>query len=150
MARSLELAWNSGYIELRAAGDYLEVEASNTRIRFREREVEIEGLFAGLEEHPLDRRGQRKIIYIILAFPIAPLSGTPRSLVVSNIDASMGRFGIAYTVIDGIERYITIHAPPGFLYEHAVISSDRVALTMLGRRQVYVMDEGNLKRVILV
>jgi hypothetical protein len=149
LARTLELAWDGGFIIVRG-NDTLEVVAENTTIGFSEREVTVDGLFAGIREHPLDRRNQRKIVYIILAFPMKPLSGMPKSLVMSNIDASVGRFGVSYTVIDGVQRYITIYAPPSFLYEHAVVSSDRIAITTLGRRQVYVMDEGRLKRIILV
>jgi len=149
MAREVDLAWDHGFIHLEA-NDELSVEAANTRIELSQREVRVKGLYSGLQEYNIDRRGQKKIIYIILAFKIAPLTGTPRSLVIETADLALGRFGVAYTVLDGVERYVTIYTPPGFLYDHAIISSDRIALSTLGRRQVYVMEEDGVRRVMLV
>ncbi len=148
-ARTLEVAWRDGYLRLEGNDD-LVITASNSRITLAQREVEIEGLFMGLREYPLDRRGQRKVVYIDFAFPLRGLSGQPSLLVMDSGDYSIGRFGLSYTVIDGIEYYVTVYTPPEFLYENAVLSSDRLALFMLGRRQVYLSDEGRVKRILLV
>jgi hypothetical protein len=147
--KELDVAWRSGFLRLRANDDLI-LEASNSRITLSAREVVIEGLFMGLREYPLDKRMQRKVVYIDFAFPLQGLNDTPKSLVVDTGDYSVGRFGVLYTIIDGVEYYITIYPPPGFLYEHAVLTSERLALTMLGRRQVYLMDEGKTKRILLL
>jgi len=147
--KELEVAWRSGFLRLRANDD-LVLEASNSRITLSAREVVVEGLFMGLREYPLDRRMQRKVVYVDFAFPLRGLSDTPKSLVVDSGDYSLGRFGVLYTLIDGVEYYLTIYPPPDFLYDHAVLTSEKLALTMLGRRQVYVMDEGKTKRILLL
>jgi len=147
--KELDVAWRKGFLRLRADDD-LVLEASNSMIMLSAREVVVEGLFMGLREYPLDRRMQRKEVYIDFAFPLQGLNETPRSLVVDTGDYTLGRFGVLYTVIDGVEYYITIYPPPGFLYEYATLTSERLALTMLGRRQIYLMDEGRVKRILLL
>ncbi|MEB2836124.1 MAG: hypothetical protein GSR80_000141 [Desulfurococcales archaeon] len=148
-ARVLEVAWRGGYLRLEG-GDDLVITASNSRITLAQREIVIEGLFMGLREYPLDRRGQRKVVYIDFAFPLKGLSGQPSLLIMDSGDYSVGRFGVSYTVIDGVEYYVTVYTPPEFLYENAVLSSERLAIFMLGRRQVYLSDEGKIKRILLV
>ncbi|MEB3816983.1 MAG: hypothetical protein LRS46_03475 [Desulfurococcales archaeon] len=147
--RRIDIAWPGGFLRL-SSNDELVIEASNTRLTLSAREVTIDKLFLGFREYPLDRRLQRKIVYIDFAFPIKGLTGSPEVLVTSSGDYSLGRFGILYTVIDGVERYVTIYVPPEFLYEHAILSSSKLALVMLGRRQVYLSSEDTLKRIILV
>ncbi|GAB6147772.1 hypothetical protein JCM10135_03130 [Stetteria hydrogenophila] len=131
--------------------DGLVVEAGNSRITLLPREVDIDGLYYGLSEHFLDGRQERKGIYIHFAFPLRGKSGgTPPALMLSSTELGVGPFGVVYTVLDGVEYYLTVHPPPGFLYDYAVITTRCMFLKTLGRRQVYVMDEGRLKRIMLV
>ncbi len=150
MERRLAFAWLGGYLEV-YLDDGLTVEASNSTIVFKQREVEVSGLYYTYREYFLSRRRERKAVYVDLAFPLKGKSGeTPQAIVLSNGDFSIGPFGLSYTVLDGVDYYLTVHSPPGFLYDHAVVSTRNVYLAMSGRRQVYLMDEGRVKRLILV
>ena len=150
MARRLAFAWLEGYVEV-YLDEGLVVEGLNSTVEFTQREVEVRGLYYTYREYFLDRRREKKGIYIEFAFPFkGKSSGTPQALILSNGDFSIGPFGVGYTVLDGVEYYLTVYTPPGFLYEYAVVSTRNVYLSTSGRRQVYLMDEGKVKRLILV
>jgi hypothetical protein len=128
----------------------LVVEGSNSRIVFGQRQVSVEGLFEKFEEYEEGERSQYKTVYINLAFPIYGRDEGRDVIFQRSADTYVGNYGISYTVLEGVGYYITIFPPGGALYEHAVISEDRVALHTHRRRKVYLMDEGERKTLILV
>lgn len=141
--------WRSGYLILEDSGGILVAEALNTTLTFSVREVVVKGLFEGLREYVEGGWGEWKTVYIDLAFP---LKGKPSPLDVAfagRVDTYIGGFGVSYTVIEGVGYYITIYPPPGALYDHAVIYDDGVALRVLSRRKLYVLEEDNARRIIL-
>lgn len=150
MPRRMAFAWLEGYVEV-YVDEGLVVEAGNSRITLLQREVYVDGLYYGLREYFLDRRQERKGIYVEFAFPLkGKREGHPQALMLGSSEVGIGPFGVVYTVIDSIEYYLTIHPPPGFLYDYAVVTTRYLFMSTLGRRQVYVMDEGRLKKLILV
>jgi len=150
VARRLAFAWLEGYVEV-YIDEGLVVEAANSTIEFMQREVEVRGLYYTHREYFLDRRRERKGIYIELAFPLkGKRDGTPDAMIMASGEFSVGPFGVVYTIIDGVEYYLTIHPPPGFLYDYAVVTTRNIYLATVGRRQVYLMDEGKVKKLILV
>ena len=150
MGRSLSFSWEKGFIRVRY-DKALTIKAENCRITLSQREIDIEGLFMNYTEHLIDRRGDKKVIYINFAFPLKGISKEKvKELIISNGDFSLGPFGISYTKLGGIATYITFYMPPGFLYETAVLTRDKLALFTLGRRQIYVLDEGRGKKKFLL
>ena len=151
MARSLSFEWNGGFLRVRV-DEGLVIEAENTTITLMQREIDIKGLFMSYEEHLTDRRGERKVVYVNFAFPVKGFSKERvRELVLSNGDFSVGPFGISYTKLGDIGRYLTIYTPPGFLYEVAVLTKEKLALFTIGRRQVYLLEEGrDVKKLLLL
>lgn len=150
MPRRIAFAWLDGYVEVYVDSG-LVVEAGNSKITFLNREIHVDGLYYGIREYFLDRRQERKAVYVDFAFPLKGKSeGVPQALMMQSTELGVGPFGVVYTVLDNVGYYLTIHPPPGFLYEYAVVTTRYVFLSMIGRRQVYVMDEGRLKRIILV
>ncbi len=148
--RAISFAWSEGYIVLYEDSGDLVIEAYNTRLRLSEREIEVEGLFQGVREHVEGRKGEMKAVYIDFAFPVKGIE-SPRDVVFRGpVDTYVGRFGVSYTVLRGIGHYLTIYPPGGALYDHAVLSEDFLMLYMLARRQLYLMDEGEVKKIILV
>ncbi|MCE4621271.1 MAG: hypothetical protein F7B95_02370 [Desulfurococcales archaeon] len=149
MAKELEFEWNKGYLRVRLE-EGLRIEGSNVSILLAPREVRIKGVFMDYKEYFIDRRQERKVVYVRFAFPSRGIEGQPRLLVMNTNDYSIGPFGISYTKIDGIEYYLTIYPPPGYLYDNAVLTTRMLALFMIGRRQVYLMREENDNVLVLV
>ena len=150
MGRSLSFEWEKGFIRVKYDRELI-IEAENCRITLSQREIDIEGLFMNYTEHFMDKRGDKKVVYINFAFPLRGISKEKiKELIISNGDFSLGPFGISYTKLGGIGVYITFYLPPGFLYETAVLTRDKLALFTLGRRQIYVLDEGGGKKKILL
>ena len=149
-SKEVSFQWRDGYIIVTGGDDELVVEASNSRVTFSLREVSVQGLFQGVREHLEGSRGERKAVYIDLAFPLKGLA-EPRGVVFKNtVDTYMGSYGLSYTVIKGIGYYLTIYPPPGGLYDHAVLAEDLILLYTLARRQIYQMREDSLVKIILV
>jgi len=148
MEASLE--WHSGYIILSEGRMGLVVRGSNFTLEFGLREVSVRGPFEGVEEVVQDRRGESKIVYLRFAFPLRGFK-TGRGIVYrANIDFSIGPYGVSYTRITGVGDYLTLHPPPGSLYNSVSLSQDLAALYMIGRRRIYLMEEDGLRRIILV
>ncbi len=148
--RRASFKWFEGYIVVYLEGDELVVEGSNSKIKLSPREVVVKGLFQGVREYLEGARGERKTVYIDLAFPLKGLSKPWEIAFARHIDTYINNYGISYTVIEGVGHYLTIYPPPGSLYEHAVIAEDSIALLTLSRRKVYLVEEDNARRVILV
>ena len=148
--RRLSFRWSEGFLAVYTGPDGLIVEADNTRLVFGQRQIAIGGLFAGTREYPEGARGEYKTLYIDLAFPIRGRARGEGQVYQRSVDTHLGGYGISYTVLEGVGYYLTIYPPSGSLYEHAVIADDRVAVYMLARRQVYFMDEGDRRVIILV
>lgn len=149
-SKEISFQWRDGYIIVSGGEDELVVDAANSRITFSMREVSVNGLFQGVREHAEGSRGERKAVYIDLAFPLKG-HGEPRGIVFKNtVDTYVGSYGLSYTVIKGIGYYLTIYPPPGSLYDHAVVAEDLVLLYALARRQIYQMREDGLVKIILV
>lgn len=151
MARELAFAWEGGFIEV-SANEGLEIRAANSTIHFYQREIVVEGLFYTHREYSSGRhRSQKKVVYVDFAFPLKGISDRkPRTLIMSQGDFSVGAFGVSYTPIDGVEYYLTIYPPPGTKYEYAVLTTRVLAILLHPRAQVYMMDEGKVKRLIFV
>ncbi len=150
MARVVSFRWREGFLVAWAESGSLVVEGGNSRLRFDQREVAVEGLFQGVREHLEGRRGERKTVYIDFAFPLRG-RGSPGEVVFNrHVDTYVGSYGLSYTVIEGVGYYLTIYPPVGSLYEYAVVSEDAVAIVTLSRRRVYVMEEDGARRIILV
>lgn len=147
MRESAELEWHKGFIRV-YIDDGLRVDGSNFTILLANRETRIRGVYMGYSVYTLGRRGERKVVYVRFAFRGRGVAGSPSGLLAETGDFSVGPFGLSYTKLDGIEYYLTVYAPPGYLYEHAVLSSRMLALFMHGRRQVYEMEEDG-ERVLL-
>jgi len=150
MARELDFDWRRGFVRVRQASEGLVIEAKNTSILLGQREVDIDGLFMGYREYLTDKRGSEKVVYVDFAFPVEGLTGRPRSFVAHTGDYSVGAYGLSYTKVDGVSYYITVYTPPGFLYSHVVLTPEKLAIFTNGRRQVYLVDEGRLKKLILL
>jgi hypothetical protein len=151
VVRSLNFEWNRGFIRVTLKRG-LYIEAENAKIELMQREVEVKGPFMNYEEHIINRRSEKKVIYVNFAFQIKGISiNKAKDLILSNGDFSMGPFGISYTKLDGLGSYLTIYTPPGFLYETAVLSKEKLALFTIGRRQVFLLDEGTgVKKILLL
>jgi len=148
--RKASFKWREGYIVVYERGGELVIEAGNTRITLSPREVVVEGLFQGVREHPEGARGERKVVYIDFAFPVKGREAPEEVVFKRQVDTYAGGYGLSYTDLGEVGHFLTIFPPPGSLWENAVLSEDSLALLLLGRRQVYVMDEGRAKRLILV
>ncbi len=150
MGSRISFAWRDGFIVVSGGEDELEIRAANTRIRLGLREVTVEGLFEGIRERVEGRRGENKAVYVDFAFPVRGV-GEPEGVVFRRaVDTYVGGFGISYTVLEGVGYYLTVYPPSGALYDHAVLSEDFLLLFMLARRQVYMMEENSVRKIILV
>ncbi len=149
--RIASFKWHDSGYAIASSTEYgLLVVFDNLRVEFSQREISLEGVYEGMREHQLDSRGSRKVLYIDLAFPAKGVK-EPRGVVyMKSAEISMGAFGIVYSPLEPIGSYLTIYPPPGSLYDNATISPDKIAVFMLGRRQVYFMEEDSVKKIILV
>jgi len=142
--------WRDGYVIVYERSGELVIEAANTRIILSPREIVVEGLFQGVREYPEGLRGEKKVVYVDFAFPVRGKEEPQDIVFKRHVDTYIGGYGVAYTNLDQVGHYLTIFPPPGSLWENAVLSEDSLAILMLGRRQVYVMEEGEARRLILV
>ncbi len=141
MARSISFEWLGGLLKVRQEKG-LVVEADNLLLEFMQREVDIKGPFMNYEEHLINKRGEKKVVYVNFAFPIRGFSReVARDMVLSTGDFSIGPFGISYTKLGDVGKYLTIYMPPGFLYEIAILTERKLALFMIARRQVFLLEE---------
>ncbi len=151
MARVYSFKWSDcGYVAVSSSSEGLTVEGENLRVTFGLREVSVRGVYEGLREHMQDQRGTKKTVYIDLAFPIKGLREARGTVFKSQVDLSLGAFGVSYTPLEPAGTYLTIYPPPGSLYDYAVVAPDKIALFTVGRRQIYVMDEMGEKKIIMV
>jgi len=146
----ISFAWLDGFIIVSAGGDELVIRAANTTITLAPREIVVEGLFEGIREKVEGRRGERKAVYVDFAFPIRGVSEPEGVVFKGPVDTYAGPYGLSYTVLPGVGHYLTIYPPGGALYDHAVLAEDFLMLYMLARRQLYVMEEGAARKIILV
>ncbi|MCE4599552.1 MAG: hypothetical protein F7C81_05080 [Desulfurococcales archaeon] len=150
--RVVYLEWLSGYLEVRERSGTLLFRGSNTELGIEQRELTIKGPYEDVREYIADRRGERKIVYVDLAFPIKGIK--PKTMygviVRASKDFNIGPFGIGYTKLENIGSYITVYPPPGFLFEQIIVSQHKIAIFTLGRRRIYVMEEGGVRRIMLV
>ncbi len=137
-------------MEIADEGPGLVVRGSNLTLALGLREITLRGPVEGYREHPLDRRGENKILYIDLAFPVRGLERRATPLYRASADLSVGVYGVGYTRLEGVGFYITVYPPPGALYRHIVVGEHQIAVSMIGRRQVYFMEEAGEKKIILV
>ena len=144
------VAWGEGYLLLKPGGRGLQVLGENLRLDIALREIAFKAPFETLEEVPQDKRGESKIAYIRLAFPIKGFSRSRGRVLKASSDFSIGPYGVSYTLVEGVGGFITIHPPPGSLYKAITIGDDVIAVYMIGRRQVYMMEEDGERRIILV
>ncbi|MCE4611411.1 MAG: hypothetical protein F7B17_05515 [Desulfurococcales archaeon] len=150
-ARVVSFKWHDcGYAIVLSSEHGLKVEFENLKLEFSQREVSVEGVYGGLREHQLDQRGSRKVVYIDLAFQARGVK-TPRGVVYQReAEMGMGAFGVVFSPLEPIGSYLTIYPPPGSLYDYATIAPDKIALFMIGRRQVYLMEEDRVRKLIFV
>lgn len=148
--KRVSFKWGEGYLIVYEERGDLMVEAANSRIAFSPREIRIEGLYEGMREYVEGGRGEWKIVYIDLAFPLQGVE-RPRDVAFSGkVDTYIGSYGLSYTSLEGVGNYLTVYPPPGSLYDHTVVYDDGIALRMLSRRKVYVMAEDNTRKIILL
>lgn len=154
MTPAMEFAWYSGYITARASSEGLEIQGSNFTASLSPREVAVRGPFESLREVEVGRLEPGKVIYIDFAFTLKGFQKRRGGhLIERNRDTSLGPYGLSYTRLRGgsIDLfYLVIYAPVGSLYEHAVLSGDRLALFTVKRRKAYMMLEEGYRRVYLV
>ena len=148
--RKLSFRWYEGFLLVYQGAEGLVVDASNTRLTFAPRQIEVDGLFAGTREYPEGSRGEYKVLYIDLAFPIRGHVRGEGQIYQRSIDTHVGSYGLSYTALEGVGYYLTIYPPSEALYDHAVIADDRIAIYMKSRRQTYYMSEGSRRIIILV
>ncbi len=146
----LYVAWKHGYLAIDAGGRGLRVRGGNAILELGLREIGFQGPLEGLEEVPQDRRGESKVVYLRLAFSLRGLERPGGRVARASMDFSVGPFGVSYTVIEGVGRYLTLHPPPGALYRWVTVGEDLIAIHTIGRRQVYLMEEEGWRRLILV
>ncbi len=146
MDRKISFYWGDGYVICSLTSGNLKFEALNTTIIFENRSLYVEGLFERIREH---KWKHGKNIYVDLAFPIKGVRGEG---VIYNVDVDtyIGSYGLVYTIVEGVGYYLTIHPPPGSLYNYSIVSKDKVMLRTSLRREVYLLTDDNGKRIILV
>ncbi|MEB3774155.1 MAG: hypothetical protein GSR86_04425 [Desulfurococcales archaeon] len=144
------LEWAEGYVRLGHDRRGLTVSGRNFTLALGLREIVFKGPFEGVDEVLQDRRGSSKVVYIRTAFPLKGYNEPRGTVYRASRDFSVGVYGVAYTRIEGVGVYITVHPPVGSLYKSITISDDVVAVYTLGRRQVYLMEEDGERRIILV
>ncbi len=145
--------WDDGYLEVREASGILLVKGSNVKLEIYQREIVFKGPYEGFREYIIGRRGERKVVYLDMAFPVKGIrhhSGLKSGIIKTTRDLSVGSFGLSYTKLDDLGSYITIYPPPGFMFDQIVISQYRIAVFTLGRRRIYMMEDSGLKRLIMV
>ncbi|MCE4613783.1 MAG: hypothetical protein F7C07_08165 [Desulfurococcales archaeon] len=154
MAATIMFAWYSGYITARVVAEGLELRGSNFSLRLGPREVSIRGPFESLREVELGRLEPGKVVYVDFAFTLKGFKEKRSGDTVDrNTDSSLGPYGVSYTRLKGASLdvfYLVVYAPAGSLYEHAVLSGDRLALFTIRRRKVYMMAEEGFRRIYLV
>ncbi len=150
MVRELSFKWNKGFIIVRYSGNNLVIEAANTQIEISDRQITIRGLYSGLREYFENPKAVTKTIYVDLAFPITGLEKSKGTVYLRQTDTYIENFGLSYTPLDEIGYFLTIYPPQGALYENIILASDMIAITTLRRRQVYIMEEGEERTIILV
>ncbi|MCE4624803.1 MAG: hypothetical protein F7C35_02930 [Desulfurococcales archaeon] len=148
--KRISFRWNEGFLIVFESVEGLVIEGSNSRIALGQRQVTVEGLFEGYREHEESPRAQYKVVYIDLAFPLKGKEVGEGVVYQTSVDTYLGGYGISYTPLEGVAFYLTIYPPSGSLYDHAVISEDRISIYTIKRRHVYLMDEGRRKTLILV
>ena len=151
--RKLSFRWSEGFLIVYEDPEGLVVEGTNSSITFGPREIIVKGLYQGLRERE-ENRGQNKVVYIDLAFPLKGRETGEGMVYQRAIDTYIGGYGISYTPLEGVGYYLTIYPPSGSLYDYAVVGEDLVMVSTLRRRQVYVMfdeeRERRIARIILV
>ncbi len=146
----ISFRWREGFIVVYSSPEGLVVEAENSRLVFGQRQVSIEGLFEGIREYEEQGRAALKTVYIDLAWPLRGRAHGEGTIYQREVDTSIGGYGISYTPLDEAGYFLTIYPPSGSLYDHAVVAEDKVAIVMLKRRHIYMMEEEGRRTLIMV
>ena len=150
--RPFSFKWRGGYLVLRAREDAIVLTGGNVLLTLSPRELSIRGPVEGIREHVIKPKlgNVGKTIYIDMAFDIRGVERPEGTVFSSTCESSVGGFGVAYTIIAGLGEYLTLHPPPGSLYEAVTVAAHTITLFTLERRQVYFMEEDREKKLILV
>ena len=142
--------WGDGYIIAKLKDDDLVIEGGNSVLGFSERGFYIRGLYEGVKEYDEGPKSPRKLLYILLAFPLKGVGSGQGVVYQRTIDTYCGRFGISYTTLGSVGEFLTIYPPPGSLYDYVVISNNKIFIYLLKRRKIYEMRENDVVRFILL
>ncbi len=150
MKRVVSFRWFKGFLVVSMSRDGLSIMGSNSRIVLGDRQISVRGLYQGMREYDENPRAQVKTLYIDLAFPIKGVDKPGGEVYLRTVDTYIDNYGLSYTPLDELGYFLTIYPPSGALYENVIIGPDMIVVTMLRRRHIYLMDEGEEKIIILV
>ncbi len=150
MKRVISFRWFKGFLIVSMGRDGLSIMGSNSKIVLGDRQISVKGLYQGMREYAENPRAQVKTLYIDLAFPIKGMDKSEGEVYLRTVDTYIGNYGLSYTPLDELGYFLTIYPPSSALYENVIIGPDMIAVTMLRRRHIYLMEEGGEKTIILV
>ncbi len=126
--------WGVGKaLELEVAQDVLMIRGRGFEAALEPRSVHVEAEEFYVREYAGDKR---KWVYVDLPRGVEGLEA-PRVDIDSGSPKLLGYFQVQLTEVEGLDRYLTILTPGGFLYDYVVLTSDRLMFETKARRKTY-------------
>ena len=126
--------WGPGKaLELQVSQDAMIIRGSGVEIDLEPRSIHVEAEEFAVREYGDDKR---RWVYIDLPRGIKGIEA-PRVDIDSSQPRLLGLFEVRLTEVDGLERYLTIVTPGGFLYDYVVVTSDKLMFETKARRKLY-------------
>ncbi len=124
--------WGPGKaLELEVAEDVMIIRGRNIEVDLEPRSVRIEAPEFYVKEYSDEKR---KRVYVELPQGVEGLEA-PRIDIDSK--SMVGYFEVRVSEIEGLDRFLTIVTPGGFLYDYVIITSDKLMFETSARRKTY-------------
>jgi len=118
-------------LELEVAEDLMIIRGKGIEVDLEPRSVRVEAPEFYVREYSDERR---KRVYVDLPRGVEGLEA-PRVDIDSR--SLVGLFEIRVTEIEGLDRFLTIVTPGGFLYDYAILTTDKLVFETNARRKTY-------------
>ncbi len=126
--------WGPGRaLELQVSQDAMIVRGEGVEIDLEPRSVHVEAGEFAVREYSDEKR---RWVYIDIPGGIKGVEA-PRIDIDSSHPKLLGLFEVRLTEVEGLDRYLTIVTPGGFLYDYVIITSDKVMFETKARRKLY-------------
>ncbi len=126
--------WGAGRaLEVEVSQDVMVLKGEGLEIILEPRSIHLEAPEFYVAEY---EDGRRKRVYIRLPQGVKGVEA-PRVDIDSTTARLLGLFEVRLTEIPGLDRYLTIVTPGGYLYDYVILTSDQVMFETSAKKKLY-------------